>query len=375
MHDIDSQIAKISGQQDYMKQLEKITGNIFFIDMTMYHEKHRIISDNDEKIRQALTDINASNEAVHQHLEKYVALSSALDVKNKTFVMKVKKSKKSKKKRPPREVVNNGYLPQELIKTEWFKCIKHLERDINKFFTEVFPLKQNENDTNNTHSYTLLEQIYKEHPELTDIKLALDCQITNENIFNNIFIIRQSCKEIIDILLLPMYDVKRTIVSHSDKLDTIFKTKAFQNTQIASMDDIIEILYQFIVAKYRATVTGNDKHYVKLFLDTLGNEQVSNMDGARFIEIMDAIDLDKLDKRDRVYQFAINAKKAINHIANNDNISPEIIAEFEAMFGRDEEPNTSHDGQLNEQYTDQHTDLLNEQRTESRNMPVDILKD
>lgn len=336
MHDIDSQIAKISGQQDYMKQLEKITGNIFFIDMAMYHEKHTIISNNDEKIRQSLTDISNSNEAINSHLKKYVTLSSALDIKNKTFIMKVKKSKKSKKKRPPREVINNGYLPQELIKTEWFKCVKHLERDINKFFTEVFPLKEEEGSV---PSFALLEQIYKEHPELSDIKLALDCQITNESMFNNISTIKQSCKEIIDILLVPMYDVKQTIVSHSDKLDTIFKTKAFQNTQIASMDDIIEILYQFIVAKYRATVTGNDKHYVKLFLDTLGNDEVSNMDGARFIEIMDAIDLDKLDKRDRVYQFAVNAKKAINHIANNDNISPEIIAEFEAMFGDDKDEN------------------------------------
>ena len=355
MHDIDNQIAKISGQQDYMKQLEKITGSIFFIDMTMYHEKHIIISNNDDKIRRALIDISNTNDSINQHLREFSTLSSALDIRNKTFIMKVKKSKKSKKKRPPREVVNNGYLPCDLIKTGWFKCIKRLERDINKFLIDIFPLKQEGDPVE--HSYALLEQIYKEHPELMDVKLALDCRITDADTFNNILTIKSACKEIIDILLLPMYDVKQTIISHSDKLDTIFKTKAFQNTQVASMDDIVEILYQFIVAKYRATITGNDKHYVKLFLDTLGNDQVSNMDGARFIEIMDAIDLDKLDKRDRVYQFAINAKKAINHIANNDNMSPEIIAEFEAMFGQNEDLEESN------------------QVPEQQNLPVDILKE
>ena len=120
--------------------------------------------------------------------------------------------------------------------------------------------------------------------------------------------------------------------------------------------DIVNILHQFIIAKYRSTVTGNNKHYVKLFLDTVGSESISNMDGARFMEIMDAIDLDRLNKRDKVYKFALGAKSAMQRIANNENVTPEILKEFDTMFNDDEETETTADSP--EATFSEHADIL-----------------
>lgn len=361
MHDIEAQISRISGQQNYMDQLQRITGNINFIDMKMYHEKHTKMVSCDENIKKILHKICDEDNTIENLKNKYEKESDALNIKDKTFSMYQKKSKKSKPK-PPKEIITQGYRPPDLIKTEWFKIIKHIEKDVNKFLIEVFPQNESSKDSYDksleSKTFADLEKEYKEHPELLDIKTALDCKINSKVIFTSILLLRRFCKIIINILLTPMYDVKGTINSHWSEINRIFKTKAFQQTKIASPEDIVNILYQFIIAKYRATITGNNKHYVKLFLDTVGNDNVSSMDGARFMEIMDSIDLDKLDKKDKVYKFALNAKTAMQRIANNENITPEILKEFDEMFNDDEKEN-SNDVNTPESNFSEHADILN----------------
>lgn len=358
MHDIEAQISRISGQQNYMEQLQKITGNIEFVDMEMYHDKHNKLVNCDSNIKKVLRKMLEDTDSINTIKTLYDKESNALNLKDNTFGLYVKKSKKSKKQKKPREIINNGYRPIDLVKTEWFKLIKRMEKDVHKFLIEVFPDNTSQNtDTNNnintdslpnvqlnnkskldieSKTFADLEHEYKLHPELLDIKTALDCKINTNKLFTSIIMIKKFAKIIINILLTPMYDVKKTIHSHWSEINRIFKTKAFQQTKLTSPDDIIEILYQFIIAKYRATITGNNKHYVKLFLDTVGNENVSNMDGARFVEIMDAIDLDKLNKKDKVYQFALGAKSIMQRIVNNENITPNILKEFDNMFNDDE---------------------------------------
>ena len=344
MHDIDAQISKISGQENYMEQLSKITGNIEQIDMEMYHEKHTKMVNCDTNIKILLNKIKSETDSIDNYRNTYEKESSALNIKEKTFGFKEKKkSKKSadEPEKPPQEIVMNGYRPMDLVKTEWFKCVKHMEKDINKFLIEIFPVNEESKDTYDkdvsTKTFPELEAEYKKHPELRDIKTALDCKVDSPVIFTSLLLLKRYCKIIINILLMPMYDVKKTINSHWTQIDKIFKTKAFQQTQIASPTDIVNILHQFIIAKYRATITGNNKHYVKLFLNTVGSENISNMDGARFMEIMDAIDLDKLDKKDKVYKFALGAKTAMEKIAANENITPDILKEFDTMFDDDKD--------------------------------------
>lgn len=379
MHDIEAQISRISGQQNYMEQLQKITGNIEFVDMDMYHDKHNKLVNCDSNIKKVLRKMLEDTDSINTIKTLYDKESNALNLKDNTFGLYVKKSKKSKKQKKPREIINDGYRPIDLVKTEWFKLIKRMEKDIHKFLIEVFPDTSqntnvnNENDTDSipnvqinnkskldieSKTFADLEHEYKLHPELIDIKTALDCKINTNKLFTSIIMIKKFAKIIINILLTPMYDVKKTIHSHWSEINRIFKTKAFQQTKLTSPDDIIEILYQFIIAKYRATITGNNKHYVKLFLDTVGNENVSNMDGARFVEIMDAIDLDKLNKKDKVYQFALGAKSIMQRIVNNENITPNILKEFDNMFNDDENNEDIDSNENNDETNKTNNDLI-----------------
>ena len=390
MHDIEAQISRISGQQNYMEQLQKITGNIEFVDMDMYHDKHNKLVNCDSNIKKVLRKMLEDTDSINTIKSLYDKESNALNLKDNTFGLYVKKSKKSKKQKKPREIINNGYRPIDLVKTEWFKLIKRMEKDIHKFLIEVFPDTSqntnvnNENDTNSLPNMQLnnkskldvesktfadLEHEYKLHPELLDIKTALDCKINTNKLFTSIVMIKKFAKIIINILLTPMYDVKKTIHSHWSEINRIFKTKAFQQTKLTSPEDIIEILYQFIIAKYRATITGNNKHYVKLFLDTVGNENVSNMDGARFVEIMDAIDLDKLNKKDKVYQFALGAKSIMQRIVNNENITPNILKEFDNMF------NDENDENVNSNENNDATNKTNNDLIQSYNEHADIFNE
>lgn len=361
MHDIDAQISKISGQSNYMDYLQKVTGNILNVDMNLWHEKHTKIYNCDNNIRKVLERIQREDDSITPIVHQYMTVAIPLDIEHKAFYMHAKKSSKSKKVRPPREKISPGYQPSDLVKTEWFKQIKHIEKAVNKFLVEVFPKPQepqqaaaDKQPTSNVagstnaaavdiekHTYDELQAEFDAHPELIDIKTIFDVKITNKNLYNNFLMLKRFCRIIINILLMPMYDVRQTIESHWEQIDKIFKSKAFQTTQIASTADIVDILQQFIIAKYRATVTGNNKHYVRLFFDAVGNDSISNMDGARFLEIMDAIDLDKLDKDDKVYKFANAAKSTMQKIANNEAVTPELLQEFDAMFTPDDTPNDS----------------------------------
>ena len=344
MHDIDAQISKISGQSNYMEHLQKITGNIMNVDMKLYHEKHVKMVNCDNNIKKVLSKILKEDQHIQPLHDTYAKLSDTLDLANKTFYMYVKKSSKSKKTHPPREMISPGYKPSELVKTEWFHEIKHMEKAVQKFLVEVFPAPTQPVDSEGKptgpapkidyekKTWEELDIEFKAHPEMIDIKTIYDVKVVNKPLFELFKLLKRFTKIIINILMLPMYDVKATIESHWDQIEKIFKSKAFQDTNIASGNDIILILTQFIIAKYRATITGNNKHYVRLFFDAVGNDSFADMDGARFLEIMDAIDLDKLDKTDNVYKFANSAKTAMRKIANNEAITPDILKEFDEIF-------------------------------------------
>jgi hypothetical protein len=56
------------------------------------------------------------------------------------------------------------------------------------------------------------------------------------------------------------------------------------------------------------------------------------MDGARFMEIMDSIDMSAFSKDDKVYQFATNAKTIMQKIANNETLTPKMLEEITQMM-------------------------------------------
>lgn len=341
MYDIESQIQRISGQQNYMESLQKVTGDPMHIDMEFYHDKHSKLCHCDNNIKVLLKKLTDMDSACLTVKNNYFRLSEEINIKDNTFQIYQKKaSKKTTKPKRPREIIAQGYHPPELIKTDWFKLVKQMEKDINKYLHNVFPDAAKGNKSIEAYTYGELQTELNKNPELVDMYLVFDCRIINEQQFTAIGLMKKSCRVIINTLLTPMYDVKRTIESHWSDINRIFNSKAFQQLQNNAPDgnvpatpaDIVNILAQFVVAKYRCTITGNNKHYVKLFVNVLGDESVSNLDGARFMEIMDSLNLEQFDKQDTVYQFATGAKQIMKHIANADNVTPELLQEIDGIF-------------------------------------------
>lgn len=343
MHDIDNQISRISGSNNYMEQLQKVTGNIYNVDMIMWKDKINVIKRSETNISKLFNALVTQNPGLKQHVDEFNMLSTNLDLEHKAFTIQVKKRKGKPAKE--REIISTGYLPSELVKKDWFKKVKFIEKDINRFMSEMFVANAVDESKNNKdfmhYKYTDLENVYLKHPDLKEIQKCLGINVNNEPLFRSLLLIRRCCNDIINILLLPMYDVRKTIESHWSEIDRIFKSKAFQQTTREAgagnltPDDIINILHKFIIAKYRASITGNNKHYVKLLMDTVGNENISNIDGARFIEIMDAVDIDQFNKKDKVYQFASKAKEVMKRLANNEQLTPAAIEELSRMMTED----------------------------------------
>lgn len=341
MYDIEAQISRISGQQNYMDNLQKVTGDPMTVNMEYFHEKHTKLVHCDGNIRvllRRLADVGMSPDV----LANYTRISDELDLRNKTFtVVQKKPNAKSGKARKPREAIAQGYHPPELVKSPWFEYVKTIEKAINKYMHAVFPESTNDSKSIETYTYRNLQDELAKDPGVAELHPIFDMVVTTEQQFSCLGLLKKSCRIVINILLAPMYDVKTTIESHWSDINKIFNSRAFQQAAadnpdvqdaVTSPADIVNILVQFIVAKYRCTVTGNNKHYVKLFVNVLGNEAVSSLDGARFMEIMDSLNLEQFDHRDNVYKFASGAKNIMKHIANADNVTPELLQEIDDIF-------------------------------------------
>jgi hypothetical protein len=332
MHDIDARIREISGTNNYMEHLQKVTGDIFRVDMDLWKEKHAKICTADRNVVKLLAQIKVLDSNITKIHDEYKQLSDALSLPTRSFQEKVKR-KKSTGETKTRMYLAPGYAPKDLVRTKWFKQITFIENSIQKYLSDTFTDAEHTTHDFMHVSFSDLQTIYDKHPDLVDIKLCLGVRVNNAKILQSIVLIKRACKDVINILLVPMYDVEQTIHSHWNQIDRIFKNKTFQqHAQGVTPSDVINILHKFIIAKYRADVTGNNKHYVKLFFGTIGDETMANMDGARFMEIMDSIDMSAFDKDDKVYKFATNAKTIMQKIAKNETLTPKMLEEITQMM-------------------------------------------
>ena len=338
MDDLDAQINRLSGQTNYMEKLQQLTGNIYTIDRDMYKTAIKKISAAAFNIGFLLTKLKnlQSNETVLKLLGKYTKLEAEMDLKNSVFVMVQKKS--SKKVHPPKEKIAHDRTPPDLIKSEWFTCIKSIERAIYKFICS-FTTSSPRTAKYVYPEYSVLEKHFTEEPTQLELKTVFDIKVNSGEIYNTITKLHEMAYIIIDQLMTPMYNVRQTIESHWGQIAQIFTQKALQNHEIfGDKNMVIDVLHKFIIAKYRAEITGNKKHYVKLFMSTVDEGTMAEMDSARFIEIMDSIDLEKLNKKEKVYKFAMAAKSTMKALSENENINvEEVIEKLNNLFESDDE--------------------------------------
>ena len=302
MENTDDLIRNITGTSDYMKELEKVTGNIENIDLGYFKIKNENNIKFDSIIRSGMKHLD--NEETRNFFEHSIKNDF-----NKAIVQKKNKRKSL--------MVASEFKPKVFIKSPYFKLIKKIEKTCNMLF-EAYDIDKKKPE------YKSVEETLSTNPELMDIKNFFGRHIKTQEDVNQLVSLQKAAHGIIDNYMLPMYDVKNTMDRNWNKLAPMFKTDIG-----LSCCEIKDMLYLFIIAKYRCTITDNTKHYMKLFMDVInkssGNESsdglpeenvIANMDPARFLELLDNINFDSISEKKTVFEFATRSKDIIKRIAN-----------------------------------------------------------
>lgn len=319
MENTDDLIKNITGSSDYMKELEKVTGNIESIDVKYFVKKNDANIAHDAVIRSGMKALN------NDETKNYFALSIENDF-SKALVTK-KNKRKSKK-------VDDRFKAKAFIKSPFFKLIKKIEKTCNMLF-EAYNISKQE------PSMKEVNETLKTNPELMEVKNFFGYKLSTDDDVKALVKIQESTHGIIHNYMLPMYDVKSTMDKNWSILAPMFKVDG--GIPIAEVKDM---LYLFIIAKYRCAITENNKHYMKLFMDVINKSSNSNADGlpeenviaemdpARFLELLDNINFETIGEKKSVYEFAVKSKDIIRRIAHRkpDEKMEDIIADIQRVL-------------------------------------------
>lgn len=339
MHDIDAHIKRISGQQNYMEQVAVITGNIEHVDMEMWEFKHRQICASENNIKKLLQSIVEEGTQLKIVTDEFEILSNNMNLKNRLY-----KNKKDVLK------IANGYRPINLAKSEWFKCIRNIEKNINDYISDVIGnntktdseiranviSKEAENIERAANVNTIaIKAIYAKSPEIRGLKFILGVNVKDSNC-KAFMLIHQYARLIINTLLYPMYNVRARIDKSEKQLMQVIKHDIAKK-QNMSMEMVKKALESFVVAKFRTSITDSAEHYLKLFFSIVGDEDTSNMDGARFLEMMDSLNVESLGNEHKAYMFATRAKEMIKKVSTGEKLdTKEILNGFKDLFSEKE---------------------------------------
>ena len=344
IHDTDALLNKITGSSDYVKELEKLTGNIESINMDYFENVLKSVNESDKVIRSYIKEVPEIG-------KEYFTLSISSGINNPIETIK-KKSKKSEKTKY-KKVINPLLKPKTFIRSPFFKLVKKLEKTCNNLI-ESYNLNK---------GIEGLETILKTNPELMETKNFFGYHLKETKDITMIKTIKKESNNIISLYMLPMYDLMQTMDKNWHLIGSLFNSMVSD----ISVAEVKDMLYLFLVAKYRCTITENDKYYMKLFMSIINKQSetsgtsgtsgangtsetneinesnatevnakklIGEMDAARFLELLDTINLDSIDNKETVYKFATKAKEIIKRIVNKkDNETMEdIMKDVENMF-------------------------------------------
>ena len=331
---INESITKYCGS-NWLEQLETITGNIRHIDEVKYND--------------AMDKINKCNSNIKILLKRYFKKTLYKELTEfKINFDEIYTEKYNKKQRKNLKRLNPGYLPENLIKTPWFNFIKKLESEIFHTIESIFmpidvPIHFDKNNINRRNIYKdynfeKYQELIKEHPDYVERCKFYDMSLNNEVFYDDILNIHKFASIIINILLTPMYDVKEKIVKSFDKrLTKVFKPEMMRKNNLTK-EIVVNLLTDFMIAKYRATITSNDKYFMNMLINNLTEGTLSEMNGASFIEVMDTLNTDVLLKS-KAGKFTEKAKDIIKKIVENpDKFDKNILEEVKELI-EDKEDN------------------------------------
>lgn len=330
---------------DWLGKLEQITGSITNIDMDKYKTSIRHIRTASNNIKILLTRLTKSPDVkskskVMEILSTFVSVSESMkflswDKTNEKLEFEgiiywKLKNKYRKSKGTPinentaTETIVSGYEPQQLVTSEWFKLVKELEREIYHFIEQVF-LSQDEESAkfakttkerktlHKNYTYAEFVKETETHPNIVSLYKVFDMEMSTEEVYSTTLEIHKYLSIIINTLFVPMYDVKATIEKKYDK----FLASAFKpmiDSKQTTKEIVIDLLTSFMIAKYRALLTGSSKYFLQMLSSELTEGTLSDMDGSRFLEIMDTVNIEQMKGTTNASKFALRAKGLMKRI-------------------------------------------------------------
>lgn len=294
MSKIDKIICKYSGSKNYMDQLAKVTGHIFNVNREFYTSQ--------------IKNVKSCYQVIISELNKYQ--SERLT----TFITKINKAYKKlnldllfhdvvKKQKTVNKV---RIYPKDIYNSEWYTLLNELNKDIINV-VEQFNIKQEE--------CTAEQKELMKDPIFVDSFRFMDIKIDNKEITKSIYTISKFLDRITDIILTPMYNVKKYIDEHwLDEIDNAFNLKTSGIKQPLSQDEIKEYLVNFVNIKYRMDITGNAADLTKVLMNNLDLNKLNDLEPSKFINIIDGIKGEYINSNKNIKKMVDVIKEKVNDI-------------------------------------------------------------
>lgn len=318
LRDFDSKINKLTDSVNYMDQLQQITGNLFSIDKEYFEDMLKKVDVMEKLIVPSLTQYFEDPET--EIIKRYQKISSEFNVvESSIMLVEKKRGRKSKKPSKTVEIINHDCIGEKLLKTDWFCILKELEQKSNDLL-EAF----------DSSDYSKVKAVYDSDKTLLIIKTFYGVPITSSQKLSALKNINKITNQIIDLYTHPLYDVNKKIHNNWTKLGNIFK-------DIGETDEIIKMLEQFMICKYRCEITGNNKYYMKLFQSIFqGENAVAQIDGSKFLRIVDSVDMSQLSDNANLSKFADSIKTIIKSMSTGEKTLEESLECIKGIFGDDD---------------------------------------
>lgn len=311
---------------DWLDKIESITGSITYIDIPTYKTAINTIATCEKNIRILFGRL--LKQAYGQELktvvevsEEFKRLSAELDISSKAIIRKLNKNAKKAHaeitETNSHEDVAPSYVPMNLIKSEWFKSVKMIEREVYRVIekvmlspdgeTKIAKTTKERKQLSKNYDYSEYDEVLTKYPDLRTLITPFGISIVNADIYDTLLGLQKNANIIINVILTPMYDIKTKISkSYDSKLAPSFRSSI--DSGKLSRDVIIDLIADFMIAKYRAMLTGSSKYFIQMLSSELTEGQLAHCDGRNFVEMMDAIDTKTFGEGSRAANFTDKAK-------------------------------------------------------------------
>ena len=286
---MNSAIEKIVGS-DYMRILSHIIGNLDSIEESTWMEQNK-------QITMLLNEIPVS---YRERLTKIPPFNQPMVAR--------------KKNKPNKLTYNTDCRHEVVVRSDFFKRIRDDVASLNKLMETAYDGKE-------FFSHAKWEGMTPNEDTITYHK---------------------KISEIVDIILLPSYDLRKKILSKQGIIQDIFKNKTLPAD--IGLAEVVDIIYNFAIVEYRSKLLNDNRGYMKLFMKTFQDSNLAKMKGSSFTSFIDSIDFDKIENKDKLKSFAEGARKIFERAQDGKQIDAALLDDIRKLLENPVPDSTDVDG-------------------------------